>query len=104
MRNLKSYYVYILVNRSGLFYTGITNNLERRIYEHKNKLVKGFTEKYNINKLMYYSEFSDVNEAIAWEKKVKDWRREKKISLIKTINPNLTDLGEISRPPLEDSK
>lgn len=94
-RNLKkTYYVYILANKQGLFYTGVTNNLERRIIEHKSKLIPGFTLKYNITRLMYFCEFGYINDAIEWEKKVKDWRKEKKIALIKTINFELKDLAE----------
>lgn len=75
-----------------VFYTGITNNLIRRIFEHKNKLVKGFTAKYKINKLLYFEETPDINSAIMREKQVKDMNREKKIKLIRKINPNFEDL------------
>lgn len=75
-------------------YIGVTNNLERRIYEHKNKLVKGFTEKYNLTKLVYFEETSDVLAAIAREKEIKKWRREKKDALVKELNPAWKDLSE----------
>ena len=77
-----------------VLYTGITNNLERRIYEHKNKLVKGFTEKYNINKLVYFEHTEDVNSAIAREKQIKGWTRKKKNDLIESTNPRWKDLFE----------
>lgn len=89
----KQYYVYIATNkRNTVLYTGITNNLVRRIYEHKNKLIQGFTAKYNINKLVYHESFNSPEEAIAAEKKIKGWKRYKKIALIKNINPDFKDL------------
>jgi putative endonuclease len=75
-------------------YVGMTNNLERRIYEHKNKLINGFTKKYNINKLVYFEQTSDVNAAITREKEVKKWRREKKDNLVLSSNPEWNDLSE----------
>ncbi|MBI5035084.1 MAG: GIY-YIG nuclease family protein [Chloroflexi bacterium] len=89
----KNYYVYILTNKSRTFYTGVTNNLERRVSEHKQKLIEGFTKRYNITLLVYYEVFSDIREAIAREKQVKDWRREKKIALIESMNPEWKDLS-----------
>ncbi|EAZ91157.1 GIY-YIG nuclease family protein [Crocosphaera chwakensis] len=77
--NNKQYYVYIMTNKSKTLYTGMTNHLLRRVYEHKNKLLEGFTKKYNITKLVYFEETSDVNEAIAFEKKIKGWTRGKKL-------------------------
>ena len=74
-------------------YLGVTNNLERRLYEHKNKLVKGFSEKYNVNKLVYFEETRDVSAAIAREKEIKKWRREKKNQLVNRMNPNWKDLS-----------
>lgn len=89
----KQYYVYIATNkRNTVFYTGITGNLDKRIYEHKNKLIKGFTSRYNIDKLVYYEIFSHPMEAIITEKKIKGWLREKKINLIKENNPKFKDL------------
>jgi putative endonuclease len=86
------YYVYILTNWSNkVLYTGVTNNLERRIYEHKNKLVSGFTEKYNVTKLVYFDSSSDVKAAIAREKQIKGWTRQKKIDLIESMNPEWKD-------------
>lgn len=90
----KQYFVYIATNkRNNVLYTGITNNLPKRMYEHKNKLVKGFTEKYNINKLVYYEEFNNVIDAISAEKRIKGWLRIKKINLINSINPEFRDLS-----------
>ena len=90
----KSYYVYILSNYTNTtLYIGVTGNIERRIYEHKNGLVDGFTEKYNVTKLVYVEECDNVNDAIAREKQLKKWRREKKEALIKTINPEWKDLA-----------
>jgi len=88
-----TYYVYLLTNwNNKVMYLGVTNNLERRLYEHKNKLVKGFTEKYNVNKLVYFEETQDVTAAIAREKEIKKWRREKKNQLVNRMNPNWKDL------------
>ncbi len=90
---MKQYYVYILTNRSRTFYVGVTNNLERRLYEHQHKLIEGFTKRYNITQLIYYEVFDGVRQAIAREKQVKDWRREKKIALIESLNPTWKDLS-----------
>lgn len=76
-----------------MLYVGVTNNLQRRVWEHKQKLVKGYTEKYNLNKLVYYQEFTDINEAIAAEKKIKGWLRSKKENLITQFNPSWKDLS-----------
>ena len=92
---MKEYYIYILTNQyNTVFYVGVTNNLTRRVYEHKNKLVKGFTSKYNLNKLVYYEVFSDVRDAIYREKQIKSWNRKKKIEMIKKFNPEWKDLYE----------
>ncbi len=89
----KIYYVYIATNnRNTVLYTGVTNDLNRRIFEHKNKLVKGFTSQYNVTKLVYYETFNSPEEAIVAEKKIKGWTRNKKISLIKNVNPEFRDL------------
>ncbi len=90
----KQYYTYIMTNKSRTLYTGVTNSLERRVSEHKQKLVPGFTSKYNITRLVYYEEFSDVRDAIAREKQIKGWLREKKIALIESVNPEWKDLSE----------
>jgi putative endonuclease len=91
---MKKYFVYILSNKSGTLYVGVTNNLERRLYEHKNKLNQGFTSKYNISRLVYFEPTDDVTVAITREKKIKGMLRSKKIELIKTMNPGLVDLSE----------
>lgn len=75
-------------------YVGMTNNLERRMYEHKNKMVEGFTQKYNVNKLVYFEETSDVLSAIEREKEIKKWRREKKDALVLKVNEKWKDLSE----------
>ena len=89
------YFVYILSNwNNKVLYIGVTNNLHRRMYEHKNKLVDGFTKKYNVTKLVYYVAMQDVRSAIAYEKQLKGWRRSKKNDLISTFNPQWEDLYE----------
>ena len=88
----KSYCVYILTNKSHTLYTGITSNLIKRIWEHKNKLADGFTKKYNINKLIYYEQYKDISYALQREKQVKSWTRKKRIDLIKTSNPNFEEI------------
>ena len=90
---MKKYCVYILTNKSNrVLYTGVTNDLSRRIYEHKNKMVDGFTKKYNLTKLVYFDEFGDVSDAISAEKKIKGWLRVKKIALIESMNPEWRDI------------
>jgi putative endonuclease len=90
----KTYYVYLLTNwNNKVMYVGVTSNLERRVYEHKNKLVEGFTEKYNVNKLVYFETTNDVMAAIEREKQIKKWRREKKNNLMIVANPEWKDLS-----------
>lgn len=91
---MNQYYVYIMTNKSKTLYTGVTNNLNRRVYEHKNKLLPGFTAKYNITKLVYYEIFNDINQAITREKQIKGWIRKKKIDLIESVNSEWNDLSE----------
>ena len=89
---MKTYYVYILSNQTDTtLYIGVTNNLERRIYEHKNKIVDGFTAKYNLNKLVYFEEATDAISAIEREKQLKGWTRKRKEKLINDSNPNWVD-------------
>ncbi|MGI6434110.1 MAG: GIY-YIG nuclease family protein [Syntrophomonadaceae bacterium] len=89
------YYVYIMTNwNNKVLYIGITNNLGRRVYEHKNKLVNGFTAKYNVNKLVYFDSTSDVKSAISREKQIKGWTRRKKNELIASLNPGWDDLSD----------
>jgi putative endonuclease len=82
---MKQFYVYIMTNKSRTLYTGVTNDLERRVYEHKKKLVPGFTTKYNITQLVYFEVTQDVGVAIAREKQIKGWLRTKKIALIDSV-------------------
>ena len=83
-----NYYVYVLSNKyNNVIYVGVTNNLTRRVYEHKNKLVEGFTKKYNVDKLVYYEYTNSIEAAIKREKEIKKWRREKKNKLIESMNP-----------------
>ena len=91
----KDYFVYILANkRNGTLYVGVTNNLLKRVFQHKEKIVQGFTCKYNVNMLVYYEHFSDIYCAIEREKKLKKYRRQWKINLIESTNPDWTDLYE----------
>ncbi len=91
---MKEYYVYILTTKlNKLLYVGVTNNLERRIFEHKNKLVDWYTKRYNINKLVYYETCNDIKDAIAREKQLKWWLRNKKDLLISGFNPERIDLS-----------
>ena len=90
---MRQHYVYIMTNRSRTLYTGVTSDLERRVYEHKHKLVHGFTSRYNITRLVHYEIFVDIREAIAREKQIKRWLRKKKIALIESGNPNWDDLS-----------
>ena len=90
---MQSSFVYILASkRNGTLYIGATSNLVKRMYEHRNKLVKGFTKQYNIHILVYYEVFTDINEAIKREKKLKEWRRKWKLELIEAKNPDWQDL------------
>ena len=90
----KQYYVYIMTNRSGTLYTGVTSDLERRMYEHKRKVAEGFTKRYNIDMLVYYEVTTDIREAIAREKQIKAWRRSKRVALIESTNPQWRDLSD----------
>lgn len=91
---MKHYYVYILTNKSNkVLYTGVTNNILRRTYEHKSELIEGFTKMYKTKKLVYVESFNKPNDAIAAEKKIKGWLRSKKIVLIESMNPNWEDLS-----------
>ncbi len=90
---MKTYYVYILASASGTLYTGVTGYLERRTWEHKQKLVKGFSRRYNITRLVYFEASGDIRAAIAREKQIKGWLRSKKIALIESVNPHWKDLS-----------
>ena len=82
-----------MTNKSKTLYTGITNNLQRRVYEHQQTLIPGFTSKYNINQLVYYEITSDINVALSREKQIKGWLRSKKVALIESVNPEWRDLS-----------
>ena len=90
----KQFYVYFLTNRNNnVLYTGVTNNLSRRVYEHKNKLIEGFTKKYHVDKLVYYEAYADSLNAITREKQIKGGSRAKKIQLIESMNKEWDDLS-----------
>ena len=91
---MRQYYVYLMASYRGTLYTGVTNDLTRRVYEHRFKVVDGFTKRYNISKLVYYEATDDVESAIAREKKIKGWLRSKKVALIESLNPYWEDLAE----------
>ena len=90
--NRREYYVYIMSSSYGTLYVGITNNLHRRTLEHKKQKMTGFTKKYGINRLVYYEQTLNVATAIAREKEIKGWRRRKKLDLIRSYNPQFSDL------------
>ncbi len=87
-----NYYVYLMASVAYVIYIGVTNDLVRRVEEHKNKISEGFTKKYNCNKLVYYEHFGHINDAIYRETEIKKWRREKKVKLIESENPRWNDL------------
>jgi putative endonuclease len=90
---MKDSYVYIMTNKKrGTLYTGVTSDLVKRSYEHKNKLIKGFTSRYGLDKLVYYKIFGDITYAIEYEKQLKNWHRDWKINLIEQDNPHWDDL------------
>ncbi|MFZ2970452.1 MAG: GIY-YIG nuclease family protein [Minisyncoccia bacterium] len=87
------YYIYIMASMSGTLYIGVTNNLQRRVFEHKQDLADGFTKKYSCHRLVYYEQHNDVKDAISREKQLKRWRREKKENLTRTVNSSWRDLS-----------
>lgn len=89
---MKHYYVYIISSHTRTIYTGVTNNLQRRIFQHKEKTFKGFSAKYNIHRLVYFEVFSNIRDAIRREKEIKGWVRRKKVALIEEENPHWDDL------------
>ena len=91
---MKTYYVYILGSKSRTLYTGVTNNLERRVLQHRRKLTLGFTAQYNINRLVHFEVFGDIRAAIGREKQIKGWLRVKKIALIESSNRDWRDLSD----------
>lgn len=90
---MRSYFIYIMTNRSRSLYIGVTNDLYRRVYEHKEGLYTGFTQRYRISRLIYYEETTDVVAAISREKQLKGWLRKKKVALIESVNPEWEDLS-----------
>ena len=90
---MTSYYVYVMSNTSRMLYTGVTNNLERRVFEHQHKLVEGFTKRYNLHRLVFFEQTPNVRAAIEREKQIKGWSRKKKINLIEAVNPGWKDLS-----------
>ena len=90
---MKQYFVYIMRNKSGTLYIGVTNNLKRRVYEHRHKLIPGFTSRYRLNKLIYFETTSDIRAAISREKQLKGWTRQKKLDLVRDTNPGMEDLS-----------
>ena len=91
----RSYYVYVLTNASRTLYVGVTNDLERRVAEHRSKLIDGFTKRYNLTKLVFAEECGEIEDALAREKQIKGWRRSKKFDLITSLNPTWEDLGGV---------
>ena len=94
MKPQNTYCVYLMASKSGVLYTGVTSNLEGRAWQHKNKAMKGFTSKYNVDKLAWYECTSDIEAAIRREKQIKNWRRSWKVALIESVNPKWIDLSE----------
>ena len=91
---MKTYCVYVMTNSNRTLYTGVTSNLEKRVLQHKRKLLPGFTREYNINRLVYYETFRDVRAAIQREEQIKGWLRAKKVALIVRANPAWKDLSQ----------
>ncbi len=94
MGEMKQYYVYVMTNRSRTLYIGVTNDLRRRVCEHKHHMIEGFTKRYNIDGLIYYEVSGDIMAAIAREKQIKGWLRKRKISLVESMSPEWRDLSE----------
>ena len=90
---MKTYHVYIMTNKSGTLYTGVTNNLEHRVHEHREGIGSSFTSRYRIDRLVYFEVCTDIRAAIAREKEIKGWLRAKKIALIESVNPHWEDLS-----------
>jgi putative endonuclease len=99
----RTYYVYIMSSLSRTLYTGVTNDIERRVFEHKEGQPGSFTARYKVNRLVYFEEFDDIIEAIAREKEVKKMARRQKIKLIESMNPDWHDLGLEPEPASEES-
>ncbi len=93
MNRQHNYYIYIMASKTGTLYIGVTNDMRRRVHEHKSNIIKGFTQKYSCHKLVYFEQYNDVNQAISREKQIKNWARKKKEFLIKKVNPSWKDLS-----------
>lgn len=93
-RDHRYYYVYIMASLTGTLYVGVTGNLERRVFEHKQHLTPGFTSNYEVDRLLYFERFADIRDAIAREKQLKGWRRAKKIALFERENPGWVDISK----------
>jgi putative endonuclease len=91
---MRTYYVYIMASSTCTLYVGVTNDLERRVFEHKQGLVPGFTRRYGVKRLVHYEDTNDVSVAIAREKQIKGWRRSKKVDLVESMNPGWRDLSD----------
>ena len=91
---MKCLHVYIMASRSGVLYVGVTNDLERRVRQHKRKVTPGFTATYNVDRLVFHEAFPDAEQAIATEKRIKGWRRDKKIASVESVNPTWKDLSD----------
>jgi putative endonuclease len=100
---MSEYYIYILSSRSSTLYIGVTNDLMKRVYEHKEKFDEGFTKRYAINRLVYYESCESIESAIVREKQLKGWRRDRKIALIESVNPNWHDLSLDFMDPIHDT-
>ena len=90
---MRTFWVYIVASINGTLYVGMTDNIERRAFEHREELIDGFSKKYGCKQLVYFEEFGDVRDAIAFEKRIKRWTRKRKIGLIESVNPRWEDLG-----------
>jgi putative endonuclease len=90
----RTFFVYIMASKSGVLYTGVTNDLERRVAEHKDGSLPGFTKRYHVTRLVYFEQFGRADEAITREKQIKAWSRKKKLALVQTLNPKWRDLTE----------
>ena len=100
---MHDYYVYLLASRSRVLYIGVTNNLERRLFEHRQRRRPDFTSQYQVDRLIYFEMFGEIRDAIAREKQLKGWRREKKIALIESQNPTWQELSAAWQPPRDPS-
>jgi putative endonuclease len=104
MRSLRSYCVYVVGSISGTLYIGMTGNLHKRVFEHKFHRIEGFTDDYDVERLLYWESYDDVHRAIEREKQLKGWRREKKVALIESMNPQWVDLGADWYPWMKECK